>query len=173
MALFSVSGRSHAGRYGRTLSSVRRHFTASGVVLSGDDHVLLVEHRKLGWWLYPGGHIEPNEDPAQAVLREVAEETGIRCRIVAETRFSHPAATVLPAPFTICVQDIPGDAGAGPHQHIDLVYVLTPVGGTATPQLDEVAGCAWVPLAKVDGLDTPPELPALIESAARYARTLG
>jgi hypothetical protein len=51
--------------------------------------------------------------------------------------------------------------------------VLTPVGGTATPQLDEVAGCAWVPLAKVPDLDTPPELPTLIESAARYARTLG
>jgi hypothetical protein len=48
-----------------------------------------------------------------------------------------------------------------------------PVGGTATPQLDEVTGCAWVPLAKVPDLDTPPELPALIESAAQYARTLG
>ena len=50
-----------------------RHFTASGIVLSGDDHVLLVEHRKLGCWLYPGGHIDANEDPAQAVLREVVE----------------------------------------------------------------------------------------------------
>jgi hypothetical protein len=31
---------------------VIRHFTASGIVLS-DEHVLLVEHRKPGWWLYP------------------------------------------------------------------------------------------------------------------------
>jgi 8-oxo-dGTP pyrophosphatase MutT (NUDIX family) len=42
---------------------VIRHFTASGIVLSDDGHVLLVEHRKLGWWLYPGGHIDPDEDP--------------------------------------------------------------------------------------------------------------
>jgi 8-oxo-dGTP pyrophosphatase MutT (NUDIX family) len=83
---------------------VLRHFTASGVVLSGDGHVLLVEHRKLGWWLYPGGHIEPNEDPAQAVVREVAEETGIRGQIVAETRFRHPAATVLPAVIEAAAQ---------------------------------------------------------------------
>jgi 8-oxo-dGTP diphosphatase len=123
---------------------VIRHFTASGIVLSGDDHVLLVEHRKHGWWLYPGGHVEPNEDPVQAVICEVAEETGITCEIVSGAGFSHPAATVLPPPFTICVQDIPGDATTGPHQHIDMVYVLTPAGGTATPQPEEVAGCAWV-----------------------------
>ncbi|MFI5083488.1 MAG: NUDIX domain-containing protein [Streptosporangiales bacterium] len=49
-----------------------RHFTASGIVLSHDEQVLLIKHRKLGMWLYPGGHIEPNEDPVQAVLREVA-----------------------------------------------------------------------------------------------------
>jgi 8-oxo-dGTP diphosphatase len=151
---------------------VIRHFTASGIVLSGDDHVLLVEHRKLGWWLYPGGHIEPDEDPTQAVVREVAEETGITCQIISETRFSHPAVTALPSPFTICVQDIPGDAKTGPHQHIDMVYVLTPAGGTVTPQLEEVAGCAWVPLTKVADLDTPPELPALIGKAAQYARAI-
>jgi 8-oxo-dGTP diphosphatase len=51
---------------------VIRHFTASGIVLA-DEQVLLVEHRKLGMWLYPGGHIEPDEDPVQAVLREGAE----------------------------------------------------------------------------------------------------
>lgn len=150
-----------------------RHFTASGVVLSEDfGHVLLIEHRKLGCWLYPGGHVDTGEDPVQAVLREVAEETGLTCQIIAETRFSHPAATVLAAPFTICVQDIPGDATTGPHQHIDMVYVLRPVSGQPTPQAGEVTGCAWIPLAKVAGLDTPPELPGLIEQAARYARAL-
>lgn len=148
-----------------------RHFTASGIVISDDfDHVLLIEHRKLGCWLYPGGHIDPDEDPVQAVLREVSEETGITCQITAETRFSHPETTVLAAPFTICVQDIPGDATTAPHQHIDMVYVLRPVSGQATPQMAEVAGCAWIPLAKVTELDTPPELPDMIQIAAGYAR---
>lgn len=148
-----------------------RHFTASGIVLA-DEQVLLVEHRKLGMWLYPGGHIEPDEDPVQAVLREVAEETGLACRIVAVPRFVHPAATVLPAPFTILVHDIPANAQTPLHQHIDLVYVLAPESGQATPQLEEVTGCAWVPLAGVADLHTPPELPSLVAAAAEYARQI-
>lgn len=149
-----------------------RHFTASGIVLSGDDNVLLVRHRELGCWLYPGGHIDANEDPVQAVLREVREETGLTCQIIAESRFRHPAARVLAAPFTICVQDIRGDLRHGPHQHIDMVYVLRPASGLLTPQSSEVADCAWVPLRQAATLDTPPELPELIERAASYARAL-
>jgi len=151
---------------------VIRHFTASGIVLSDDDHALLIEHRKLGFWLYPGGHVEPDEDPAQAVLREVAEETGITCDILAEDRFAYPGVTVLPSPFTICVQDIPADASTGPHQHIDMVYVLSPRSRQLTPQAAEVSKCAWVPIDQVAALATPPELPALISRAASYARTL-
>jgi 8-oxo-dGTP pyrophosphatase MutT (NUDIX family) len=151
---------------------VIRHFTASGIVLSGDGHVLLVQHRDLGCWLYPGGHIDANEDPVQAVLREVREETGLTCQIIAESRFSYPAARVVASPFTICVQDIRGDLRLGPHQHIDMVYVLRPTSGQLTPQTSEVADCAWVPLRQVATLDTPSELSAMIESAARYAREL-
>ena len=153
------------------IPSVIRHFTASGIVLA-DEQVLLVEHRKLGMWLYPGGHIEPDEDPVQAVLREVAEETGVACRIVTGPQFVHPAATVLPAPFTILVHDIPANAQTPLHQHIDLVYVLAPEGGQATPQLEEVTGCRWVPLAGVADLHTPPELPSLVAVAAQYARQI-
>jgi hypothetical protein len=39
-------------------------------------------------------------------------------------------------PFTICPQDIPADATTGPHQHIDMVYVLTLGSGQATQQLE-------------------------------------
>lgn len=31
-------------------------------------------------WCFPGGHIESGETPKQAVVREVFEETGIRCK---------------------------------------------------------------------------------------------
>ena len=152
-----------------------RHFTASGAVFSGD-HVLLVEHRKLGCWLYPGGHVDTDEDPAQAVLREVHEETGILCEIIATPRFTHPAANVIPSPWAICVQDV-HDAKVGPHQHIDMVYVLRPVVAESgndrlpavDPQLAEVARCSWVPLTKLPGLDMPSELPDLINAAAAYA----
>ena len=50
-----------------------------------------------------------------------------------------------------------------------MVYVLAAGRGQVIPQREEVIGCAWIPLAKVADLDTPPELPALIEKAAEYA----
>ena len=53
-----------------------RHFTATGYVVI-DNSILLHFHPKVKMWLPPGGHIELNEDPNQAVIREVYEETSI------------------------------------------------------------------------------------------------
>lgn len=55
------------------------HFTASGFVASPDrDGVLLTHHEKIGTWLQPGGHIEPDDVSIErAIRREVAEETGL------------------------------------------------------------------------------------------------
>ena len=93
-----------------------RHFTATGIILH-NRRALLIEHAKLGWWLPPGGHLEPNEDPVQAVLREVAEETGLECALLAENRFAHEAVQVLPVPFTIQIEDVTenGDMMSNPY----------------------------------------------------------
>ncbi len=48
-----------------------RHFTASAIVFDDTGRVLLVHHNKLGQWLYPGGHVNPDEDPAQKVSLRV------------------------------------------------------------------------------------------------------
>ena len=47
-----------------------KHFTASGFVLR-DDRILLVNHRQHRVWIYPGGHVQPNETPDEACLREI------------------------------------------------------------------------------------------------------
>ena len=145
-----------------------RHFTATGIVLH-DGSVLLVEHAKLKWWMPPGGHLDPDEDPVQAVLREVTEETGLACEVVATTPFEHDAVEVLPAPFTILVEDIPERLTA--HQHIDCIYVLRPAADpmAVSAKEDEVTGVRWVPVDQVGTLPTPPELPALIRAAVDYA----
>ena len=58
--------------------TVVRHFTATGFVVH-EGHVVLHWHHKVKAWLPPGGHINENEDPVEAVLREILEETGILC----------------------------------------------------------------------------------------------
>ena len=44
-------------------------------------HVLLVKARDKNNWQLPGGRLEPGETPAQAVIREVKEETGLRASV--------------------------------------------------------------------------------------------
>ena len=46
-----------------------------------EDKVLLINHKKLNMWLSIGGHIELNENPEQALLREIKEECGLEVEI--------------------------------------------------------------------------------------------
>src|ERR1043165_9367821 len=49
-----------------------------------DSKILLIHHRKLDKWLPLGGHIELDEDPEQAALREAKEESGFDVELIGE-----------------------------------------------------------------------------------------
>jgi 8-oxo-dGTP diphosphatase len=60
---------------------------AGGVVLCRQgvvDHVLIVHRPAYDDWTFPKGKLEPGEDEEEAALREVEEETGLRCRLERE-----------------------------------------------------------------------------------------
>ena len=62
-----------------------RHFCASAYIINPENKkVLLVRHKKYNKWLQPGGHIEENETPEEAAVREVYEETGIKSTLIGE-----------------------------------------------------------------------------------------
>ena len=44
---------------------------------TGQRWLLMVERRDGAGWALPGGHVDPGEDPADAAIRELAEETGV------------------------------------------------------------------------------------------------
>ena len=137
-----------------------RHFTATGFVVH-EDHVLLHWHTKVREWLPPGGHIDRNEDPVQAVLREIREEAGVQAEVVPTgPSFDLDYPTQVPPPFTIMVEDI-HDPVDGYHQHIDMIYFCRPVG----PPAPVKRGWIWVarddlsnatPLTGGDGHSVPP-----------------
>ena len=103
-----------------------RHFTSTGIV-AANGAALVHWHAKVQAWLAPGGHVEPNEDPVQAVIREVKEETGLDVRILPTSTL--PDISNLPQivpPLTVMVEDVV-DEKHGPHQHIDFTYLTTPL----------------------------------------------
>jgi ADP-ribose pyrophosphatase YjhB (NUDIX family) len=101
-----------------------RHFTVA-VFVVWRGMVLLHLHRKLGMWLPPGGHIERDELPDDAAVREVFEETGLRVELVGEKREDVSDPVQLHRPAGVQLENI----GPG-HQHIDLIYFAKPAGTT-------------------------------------------
>ena len=136
-----------------------RHFTVA-VFVVWDGKVLLHLHRKLGMWLPPGGHIEPDELPDDAAAREVLEETGIEVELVGERREDIRDPVQLVRPAGVQLEDI----GPG-HQHIDLIYFARPTNQTiirnefARDKVDWYAPVDW------DGMEVNAEVRGWCERA--------
>lgn len=155
-----------------------RHLTASMVVIDPRASLLLlIHHKATGVWMFPGGHVDPDEAPHEAARREVHEETGVIARHV-HIGGTHPVRLPLwmhPQPAPMLVAEIPapakpkrpGKPAEPAHSHIDLLYV-----GTADstlrldPALAEVSAARWVPLADLGGLQVREEVPAAVRYAA-------
>ena len=48
-----------------------------GMIYNDLGQILLGKNKDMLYWLFPGGNIEPYESPADALVREVWEETGL------------------------------------------------------------------------------------------------
>lgn len=80
--------------------------------------VLLIYHKKYREWLPIGGHIELDEDPEEALYREIKEECGLKVRILADTPdIRHRGVKPLPTPSYVDAHRI--DAR---HKHVAFIY---------------------------------------------------
>jgi ADP-ribose pyrophosphatase YjhB (NUDIX family) len=141
---------------------IKNHFTATGVVFNANGNVLMIKHKKLGVWLPPGGHVDENELPDRAVLREIREETGVEAEIFYDKQLNYEY--VLARPFVVLLEDIEGD---GTHNHIDLVYICHAVNDTLTPLETEVDGIGWFTPEEVAELDTFKNVRETVAAAVR------
>jgi 8-oxo-dGTP pyrophosphatase MutT (NUDIX family) len=135
-------------------TGITRDFTVAVFVIDRD-HVLLHRHLKLGLWLPPGGHIEPNELPDAAAVREVQEEAGIDVELTGERGLDRdlpdePRQLVRPEGIQLELI-FPG------HEHIDLIYFARPTAeGDALPEV--LPGMQWVDEDGLERLDITDEV---------------
>jgi ADP-ribose pyrophosphatase YjhB (NUDIX family) len=129
--------------------------------------VLLHYHPKLGLWLPPGGHIEHGELPDEAAVREVLEETGVRCRLVGEAGVDVDYPRQLIRPLGIQVENIrPGV------QHIDLVYVALADEDSAAiaPELAERDRVGWYEPSELAALGANDEIQRWVAKVVALVR---
>lgn len=105
-----------------------KHFAVSGLVVNQEGtKLLMVYHKKLGVWVIPGGHLEPDELPHEGALREVFEETGVKATV--ESGVSpfngNKKEGPLPVPYMVLEEAIPEKGDTPAHTHIDLIYLCT------------------------------------------------
>ncbi len=110
---------------------MKRQFTATCYIIH-EEKVLLIYHKKFHKWLPPGGHIEENETPEEAAIREAKEETGLFVTIVLQENVwiptSNPNAHSIPRPYLCLLENIPAYKDQEAHQHIDYIFLSKPNG---------------------------------------------
>jgi len=122
-------------------------FTVAIFVIQ-NSRVLLIHHRKLDKWLPLGGHIELEEDPEQAALREAREESGLEVELIGERPpTTEPGTRALIAPRFLDIHRI-----TETHEHIGMIYWARPRHGTLTLAELEHHDLRWCSSAELDAL---------------------
>ena len=120
-------------------------FVVTGFIVF-ENKVLLILHKKLGLWLPPGGHIELDEDPEEALIREIQEELGINIRIFGNkpermsdrTKFLH-------VPAFLDIHKI-----SDGHRHIGMQYFCTTNTDKITMNEGELSDMKWFTAEEIE-----------------------
>jgi 8-oxo-dGTP diphosphatase len=103
---------------------------AGGVVLR-DGRVAVVHRPRYDDWSLPKGKLDPGESFEDAALREVEEETGLRCRLVRELPAVEYEVRGRPKVVRYWAMEVTDEAPFEPNDEVDEVRWLEPAEALA------------------------------------------
>jgi ADP-ribose pyrophosphatase YjhB (NUDIX family) len=109
----------------------KRPLVGVGALIFDRERILMAQRGKqplLGWWSLPGGALETGELLAEAVRREVLEETGLE---------------IEPLGVIEIFERIMRDAAGAPEYHYVLIDYICRVTGGALQAGDDVCRVEW------------------------------
>lgn len=125
----------------------RRIYLRTLCFVRDGDRVLLIRRSKppnAGLYNAPGGKIEADEDPYEACLREVYEETGLRL-----------AAARLRVLMTVITETTAA-------QWLLFVFTAERPAGDPDPIIDDEGDLRWVPIAEIETLPVVSDIPLML-----------
>jgi 8-oxo-dGTP diphosphatase len=99
---------------------------AAGGVVVQDGRVAVVHRPRYDDWSLPKGKLDPGESWEQAALREIEEETGLRCRLEQELAPAHYLSRGLPKTVRWWRMTVVEDCGLERDEEVDELRWLTP-----------------------------------------------
>ena len=129
-----------------------KHFCASVFIINPEDKkILLVKHKKNRRWTQPGGHIEYDETPEEAALREAYEETGLRVKLLGD-HFPREEDYIRPL-------GIQKNRHSNGETHVDIIYAAVPNHSTdEVLNKEESDDIAWFTRDELDHIDCFPDI---------------
>jgi len=99
---------------------------AAGGVVVRDGRVLVVHRPRYDDWSFPKGKLDPGESFEDAALREVEEETGLRCTLGRELPSIRYEAKGRPKLVRYWLMEAQAEPGFEPNEETDDVRWVTP-----------------------------------------------
>lgn len=114
-------------------------------LVNSDKQVLLTWNKRLQTWIPVGGHIELGENPEEAILREVKEETGFGFEFVPKPE-TIGGVKVL-KPIKVQIEQIPNHS-----EHINVIFAGKCTSFSAKEGTDENEKLRWFSKEELDSI---------------------
>ena len=119
------------------------------VYIIQNNRVLLHMHKKYKTWFPVGGHVEPDEFPYQAAIREAKEESGFDVELLkTEITGDYDIGRVERIPLPFCTYQCGSEK-----EFYDFIFIAKIIGGELSPADGESTEFRWFSREELENFD--------------------